>query len=178
MRNVATDQLCGLGRVTPPHWASGDKGELFQRLGVHTKPLPRQRLLITVSEQPNPETSHPVGLSPPPLHGEAEHELLSQSNARKHFLPALPVQARELCGNRFAQAESTDTRRTLQVYDRPLPTRVHACESTSKSRQRAHSSPILPHAPSSSPPSAPAHSAHRAGFDYNKESNKEKGKRR
>lgn len=35
MQTFATDQPCGLGQVTPPHWVSGDKRKSYFRGLVH-----------------------------------------------------------------------------------------------------------------------------------------------
>lgn len=125
---------------------------------------------MTVSEQPNPERSHPVGLSTPSTSWGSRTGTVLKVEHSKTLPPGPPLRAREVFANRFTEAASTgDTRRALQACRRPLPTGVHTGESTSKPRPRAH--------PASSLPPAPARSVRRAGRDHRKESNKEKGKR-
>lgn len=125
---------------------------------------------MTVSEQPNPERSHPVGLSTPSTSWGSRTRTVLKVEHSKTLPPGPPLRAREVFANRFTEAASTgDTRRALQVCRRPLPTGVHTGESTSKLRPRARSASSLP--------PAPARSVRRAGRDHRKESNKEKGKR-
>lgn len=125
---------------------------------------------MTVSEQPNPERSHPVGLSTPSTSWGSRTGTVLKVEHSKTLPPGPPLRAREVFANRFTEAESTgDTRRALQVCRRPLPTGVHTGESTSKPRPRARSASSLP--------PAPARSVRRAGRDHRKESSKEKGKR-
>lgn len=125
---------------------------------------------MTVSEQPNPERSHPVGLRTPSTSWGSRTGTVLKVEHSKTLPPGPPLQAREVFANRFTEAASTgNTRRALQVCRRPLPTGVHTGESTSKPRPRARSASSLP--------PAPARSVRRAGRDHRKESNKEKGKR-
>lgn len=125
---------------------------------------------MTVSEQPNPERSHPMGLSTPSTSWGSRTRTVLKVEHSKTLPPGPPLRAREVFANRFTEAASTgDTRRALQVCRRPLPTGVHTGESTSKPRPRARSASSLP--------PAPARSVRRAGRDHREESNKEKGKR-
>lgn len=114
MQNSAADQLRGLGQVTPLHWVSGDKRKSYY---VHYT-APPTAVANNGLRAAKPRKESPRGSQSPSLHAEAEHKLFLKPRIRKHFLPALPLQARELFKNRFAQVELTDdTLRTLQVYD-------------------------------------------------------------
>lgn len=93
---------------------------------------------MTVSEQPNPERSHPVGLSTPSTSWGSRTGTVLKVEHSKTLPPGPPLRAREVFANRFTEAASTgDTRRALQVCRRPLPTGVHTGESTSNPG-RAH----------------------------------------